>query len=130
MEKKTINEEQFRKLVIREASKFLSEEKSPSIETRKPATKRKVTFDKVESLISEIESMNKSISSIVFSEESSEEIISESFKNDSRRNFDVMTHNSKKNINHASEGEKDKWNRMLKYNIPSDENRWIIKSQN
>lgn len=123
MEKKTINEEQFRKLVIREASKFLSEEKSPSTETRKPVAKRKVTFDKVESLISEIENINKSISSIGLSEENSEEIISESFKNDSRRDFDVIAHNSKKNVNHASEGEKDKWSRMLKYNIPSDENR-------
>lgn len=123
MEKKTINEEQFRKLVIREASKFLSEGKSATTKTQEPKANRRVTFDKVESLISEIEGINKSISSISFDDVSESEVLSEGRKVDSKRNLDVIEHNSKKNVNHSSEKEKDKWNRMLKYNIPSDENR-------
>lgn len=123
MEKKTINEEQFRKLVIREASKFLSEGKSAITKTQEPKANRRVTFNKVESLISEIEGINKSISSISFDDVSESEILSEEQKVDSKRNLDVIEHNSKKNVNHSSEKEKDKWNRMLKYNIPSDENR-------
>jgi hypothetical protein len=64
MDKKVVNKEQFRKLVIEEAKKFISEEDLSPAENTEKETKRRVTFDKVEGLISEMESMNKSIKSL------------------------------------------------------------------
>lgn len=127
MDKKIINEEQFRKLVVNEAKKLMSEEANlPMIEEGK--IKRKITFDKVESLIKEMENSNKSITSINLSDElytDKEEVIKESKeeKNKPNRNLDVLEHNRKKDFKHINEGEKDKWNRMLNYEIPSDEDR-------
>lgn len=126
MDKKVINEEQFRKLVISEAKKFLSEEKnSPAPEKNiAPTSKRKVTFDKVESLIKEMEQMPKSIKSISFDDvaDNSNNIVEAKSKKPNR-DLDVIEHNKKKNIIHVNEGEKDKWSRMMNYQIPSDENR-------
>ena len=128
MDRKVINKEQFRKMVIEEAKKFISDDKSLAEEK----TSRKVTFDKVESLISEMKSINKSISSII--EESSESIVVNSeiekmtdpgamWSPNKDRDLDPIKHNEKKNIMHVNENEKDKWNRMLKYEVPSDEQR-------
>jgi hypothetical protein len=127
MDKKVINEEQFRKLVISEAKKFLAEDENSSTpeENVAPKSKRKVTFDKVESLIKEMEQMPKSITSISFDDEvadNSSEIMEEVSKKPNR-DLDVIEHNKKKNIIHVNEGEKDKWNRMLNYKIPTDEER-------
>ncbi len=126
MDKKVINEEQFRKLVISEAKKFLSEEKnSPAPEKNNaPTPKRKVTFDRVESLIKEMEQMPKSIKSISFDDvaDNSNGIVEAKSKKPNR-DLDVIEHNKKKNIIHVNEGEKDKWSRMMNYQIPSDENR-------
>ena len=127
MDKKVINEEQFRKLVISEAKKFLAEEEKSTTPEKNiaPESKRKITFDKVESLIKEMEQMPKSITSISFDDEvadNSTNIMEENGKKPNR-DLDVIEHNKKKNIIHVNEGEKDKWNRMLNYNIPSDENR-------
>jgi len=125
MDKKTINEAQFRKLVIEEAKKFISEE-APVV---KVEAKRKITFDKVETLINEMETMNKSISSLVTESDidMSEPIKSEDpsgmWTPRKERDLDVNEHNSKKNTIHVNEGEKDKWNRLLKYNVPSDDER-------
>lgn len=125
MDKKTINEAQFRKLVIEEAKKFISKE-SPVV---KVESKGKITFDKVETLINEMEAMNKSISSLVTENDIN---VFEPLKNEEsigmwiprkERDLDVNKHNNNKNTTHINEGEKDKWNRLLKYNIPSDEQR-------
>jgi len=119
MEKKTINEAQFRKLVIEEAKKFISEEEVSAV---KPEAKRKITFDKVETLINEMENMNKSISSLSLDLDS-KEVVEEGVSAKPNRDLDVVEHNKKKNITHVNEGEKDKWNRMLNYQVPSDDER-------
>ena len=119
MDKRVVNEKQFRKLVINEANKVISEE-----EKKAPKTKRKITFDKVESLIKEMKKSNKSIASITtdsISDESEEIVKEEKYK--PNRDLNVIEHNKKKNIIHVNENEKDKWNRMLNYEVPSDEER-------
>lgn len=122
MDKKVVNEEQFKKLVIKEAEKIISEGKD------KTQSKRKITFDNVESLIKEMEGSNKSITSIDLSEElytEEEVIINENIDEVPRpnRDLDVNEHNRKKNINHLNEGEREKWNRMMNYKVPSDDER-------
>ena len=123
MDKITINEEQFRKLVIREAKKILSEEVISKKEDKKeaPAPKRKVTFERVESLIKEIEGMSKTLSSIKVDEDIVKPIVTE--KKTVKRDVDMGEYNKKKNVIHVNENEKDKWNRMLNYKIPSDNER-------
>jgi len=130
MDKKTINEEQFKKLVINETKKIFSEESPALKENITPKSERKITFDKVESLIKEMEQVSKSIKSISLNEIATKQttehdakltVVKEASK--PNRSFDVDSHNNKKNITHVDEGEKDKWNRMMKYQIPSDENR-------
>lgn len=124
MDKKIVNEEQFRKLVIKEAKKYLSEEEqAPSTVDNNPEPKRRVTFDKVESLIKEMEERNKSITSISLAIEPSDEVIEESKEDKPKRDLDVIEHNRMKNVKHVNEAEKDRWKRMLKYDIPSDEER-------
>jgi len=123
MDKKVINEEQFRKLVIKEAGKILSENFDDAPEAKGSRT---ITFDKVESLIKEMKDMNKSISSINM--DIKEEVIEEvkeikEAKKGPNRGLDVNEHNKKKNITHVNEGEKDKWSRMLNYEVPSDNER-------
>jgi hypothetical protein len=87
------------------------------------AERRRVTFDKVNTLINEMEGMNKSISSLSIGLDS-KEVVEESEKKASpKRDLDVNEHNKNKNIIHVNEGEKDKWNRMLKYEVPSDDER-------
>lgn len=123
MDKKILNEAQFRKLVIEEAKKFISKKEASQPIVIENKEIRKISFDKVESLINEIESMNKSISSLTIdSEEVIEEIVKLK-KNKQDRDLDVIEHNKKKNILHVNEGEKEKWERMLKYSIPSDDKR-------
>ena len=117
MEKKVINEEQFKRLVIEEAKKYMSEDTEKSINSKK-----RITIENVESLINKIESKNKSISSIkldnVFSESKGLELDKKI-----SRDIDMDNYNSKKNIIHINEEEKGKWQRMLNYEIPSDEKR-------
>lgn len=119
MERKVVNEEQFRQLVIEEAKKYISTDAS---EDKVPAC-RKITFESVESLIGKISEKNKTISSIKL-----DEVIFESSDKSSKidkitRDTDMGAYNNKKNVIHVNEGEKDKWQRMLKYEIPSDEKR-------
>jgi len=119
MDKKVINEEQFKKLVIKEAGKIISESKG---DVQKNS--RKVTFDSVENLIKEMETSNKSISSINLIDElytEKEGVISE--VNKPNRDLDVNKHNKNKNVKHINEGEKDKWSRMMNYKVPKDEER-------
>lgn len=128
MDKKVINKEQFKKLVIKEAKKFISEEDLSPAENTEKETKRRVTFDKVEGLISEMESMNKSISSLFEGEENfvggpqaSDEHLTWTPNKD--RDLDVNDHNKKKNFKHINESEKDRIKRMLDYNVPKDDER-------
>jgi hypothetical protein len=122
MDKKVINEEQFKKLVISEAKKFLSEDKSEEPSTDN--VKKKFSFDKVESLISEMEDMNKSISSLIdINDQPEAEDKNEGWTPKQERDLDPIEHNKKKNIMHVDEGEKDKWKRMLDYKIPKDDER-------
>jgi len=128
MDKKVINKEQFKKLVIEEAKKFIFEGDSSSVENVKKEANRRVTFDKVESLISEMENMNKSISSLF---EGSENLIGGPKASDehltwtpkAERDLDPIEHNKKKNFKHVNESEKDRIKRMLSYNVPKDEER-------
>ena len=126
MDKKIVNKEQFTKLVINEAKKYLSEETDDKKEV-KIKSDRKISFSEVESLINEMEKMPTSISSIIKNDrENIEEvnnIENESWTPNEKRDFDVLEHNKKKNIIHVNENEKDKWKRMLDYNIPKDEER-------
>ena len=131
MDKKVINEEQFKKLVISEAKKIFSEEENTETTAK---DKRRVTFDNVESLINEMENMNTSISSIL---DAANDAVSdaandapstidesaENWKPNQDRDLDAIEHNKKKNIMHVNESEKDKWKRMLGYEIPNDEER-------
>lgn len=125
MDKITINEEQFRKLVIREAKKILAEEKeAKEIKKESPESKRKITFENVENLIKKMDGLSKSISSIKFDEESVKEVVSEKIENKQmKRDIDMDEYNKSKNIIHVNEKEKDKWNRMMNYKIPSDNER-------
>lgn len=126
MDKKVINESQFRKLVISEAKKIIVSENE---EKETSNNKRRITFSNVESLISEMESMNTSIMKTLMDGESVKEVVSESedpvgmWTPKKERDLNPIEHNKKKNIMHVSEGEKDKWNRMLNYRIPSDDER-------
>lgn len=122
MDKKVINEDQFKKLVINEAKKIFSEdEKSTHIQGEKIKEAKKFSFDDVENLINEMEVMNTSITAISLeSKKISEEVIEEAEPN---RNLDVNEHNRKKNFKHINENEKDRIKRMLNYNVPKDEER-------
>jgi len=128
MDKKVINKEQFKKLVISEAKKYISEnsEKDDSKEMIK------VSFSNIESLIKEMENMPKSIKSIISeTNNSSETLIGGPEATDEHlgwvpkkeRDLNVFEHNSKKNIIHTNENEKDKWKRMLDYKVPKDNER-------
>lgn len=122
MDKQIINEEQFRKLVIKEAKRIFSEE-----ETNTPAIEsKKIHFDDIKKLINEMEDMNKSITSLnpTLTEEVIEESIDEvQEETKPERDLNVNEHNRKKNVKHVNEDEKDRWNRMLNYNVPKDEER-------
>jgi len=118
-------------MVIEEAKKFISEDNASAKENNK----RVVTFDKVESLISEMQSMNKSISSIIEETDQADTSTKENtgeekmvdpgamWTPNKNRDLNPIEHNGKKNITHMNENEKDKWNRMLKYEVPSDDER-------
>jgi hypothetical protein len=129
MDKKVINEDQFRKLVIKEAKKIFAEDDktTPIVEGKKPETSSRIKFDDVEKLINEIEGMNKSITSISLSVKD-EEVIEESAEaveetKGPNRDLDVNEHNRKKNTKHVNESEKDRIKRMLDYNVPKDGDR-------
>ena len=127
MDKKVINEDQFRKLVIKEANKIFSdEEKSAPITEGKVEQKSKFSFEDVENLINEMEVMNTSITSInLVAKKDTEGVIEESNseKESPKRDLDVIEHNRKKNVKHVNESEKDRIKRMLSYNVPKDEER-------
>ena len=122
MDKKVINEDQFRKLVIKEAKKIFAEDDktTPIVESKKTETTKRIKFDEVEKLINEIDGMNKSITSISLSIKG-EEVIEET--KGPNRDLDVNEHNRKKNTKRVNESEKDRIKRMLNYDVPKDGDR-------
>ena len=127
MDKKKINEEQFKKLVIKEAKKTFSEDikSTPTMDNGKLETK-KLSIDEVEGLIKKMEEMNTSIAALSLevigeSKSASEEKIEE--YNSPNRDLDINEHNKNKNVIHVNEKEKDKWSRMMNYKVPKDEDR-------
>lgn len=115
-------------MVINEAKKFIDEgDKSTPENINTEKSKRKITFDKVESLINEMDNMNCSISKIELDNISPENGIQimeeEKSEISEKRSMNIDEHNKKKDFKHTNEGEKDKWKRMLDYQIPKDEER-------
>jgi len=143
-----MNKEEFKKHVIAEAKKYLfSKENEVPAETLKTikenvsievteVAKPAITAADIKRLAEEMKKINKTI-------DLRNPLISESEKSlvgtileegdihlthkDSNlrkeRELDVDDINKKKHISVQNEGEKDKWNRMLNYNVPNDEER-------
>lgn len=131
-----MNKEEFRKYVIAEAKKYLfSTENAKSVESPKTIqetvkvkpTTCNITPSEIKKLAEEMKQINKIIDLrnplISESEESLVESIINKNKPSKGTPLNLDEINKKKHINHQNEGEKDKWNRMLGYNIPSDEER-------
>lgn len=127
MNKKVINEEQFKKLVINEAKRLFSESKKSAPVVKKIETKpKRLTIEAVENLIKEMEGLNTSINKLSLSilDESKIELNNKPDTLEGpKRSLDVIEHNKNKNINHVNENEKETWNRMMKYKVPKDEDR-------
>lgn len=129
-----MTEEEFRKYVITEAKKYLYPiDNKKSIKDVQPVnennkiTKSSITPSEIKKLAEEIKKINKKIDFrnplILESDSNLIQTILESSIPKTERRLDVDAINKSKNINFKNEVEKDKWNRMLKYDIPSDENR-------
>lgn len=136
-----MNKEEFKKYVIAEAKKYLfsTENETPAENlntikeskdiTSKPATLEwKLNPSEIKKLAEEIKKLNKKIDLrnplISESDESLVETIINEHKSTIReRQVDVDNINKKKHVPFQNEGEKDKWNRMLNYDVPADEER-------
>ena len=136
-----MNKEEFKKFVIEEAKKhiFAPEKDVPAFikenvkieATSVEKKKLSITPDEVKSLAEEMKQLNKSIDfrNPLFSDES--ELISESEnKKESlkpsekiKRYDDMKDYNKGKGVHHLDESEKDKWQRILGYNVPGDTER-------
>ena len=90
-----------------------------------------ITPNKIKKLVDEMKKINKKIDlrNPLISEISNNSlsiVLDESIYNTiaiKERELDVDEINRKKNLNHTTESEKDKWSRMLKYDVPTDESR-------
>lgn len=131
-----MNKEEFKKYVLTEAQKYLFEKDKTQPSPLKTIKENHVVPSKIEEgtidpiqikkLAEEIKKINKTIDlrNPLISE--SEESLVESILNNAIPLKDralVDDLNRKKHIAFQNEGEKTKWERMLKYNIPSDEDR-------
>jgi hypothetical protein len=144
-----MNKEEFKKYVIAEATKYLFSTENKAANNIQENAEEKVLVKKklmnaesapineskvklnpssIKNLAEEIKKINKKIDlrNPLISE--SNESIVEAILNENKstlreREVDVDEINKKKHIGFQNEGEKDKWNRMLGYNIPSDEER-------
>ncbi len=136
-----MNKEEFQKYVITEARKYLFSQTEGEIPAETLKTIKEnvtieataVTADKlnpsqIKNLAEEIKKINKKIDlrNPLISE--SNESLVETILNDNKnllreREVDVNEINKKKHIPFQNEGEKDTWNRMLGYNVPTDEDR-------
>ena len=92
-----------------------------------PINEGKLNPSEIKNLAEEIKKINKKIDLrnplISESNESLIETILNENKTIRERHVDVDDINKKKHTSFKNEGEKDKWNRMLNYNVPDDENR-------
>lgn len=133
-----MNKEDFKKYVIAEAQKYLFsteneipvnkiQENSAPANTFIPINEGKLNPSEIKNLAEEIKKINKKIDLrnplISESNESFIETILSENKTIRERHVDVDDINKKKHTSFKNEGEKDKWNRMLNYNVPDDENR-------
>lgn len=132
-----MTKEEFKKYVLAEAQKYLfsTEKGTPEVIKENaqvditPDTSLSITPSDITKLAEEMKKINKTIDLrnplISESDESLvETILNENAKEAGRtRVLDVDDINKKKHIPFQNEGEKDKWNRMLNYDIPTDEDR-------
>lgn len=129
-----MTKEEFKKYVLAEAQKYLfSPEKDvPAVVKENvqviatPANTPSVEPSDIKKLAEEMKKINKTIDlrNPLISE--NEESLVETILNENKskeRYLDVDDINKKKHISFQNEGEKDKWNRMLNYNVPDDESR-------
>ncbi len=92
-----------------------------------------ITPDQIKKLVGEMKKINKKIDlRNPMISESNDSIVSSILEEDAKnkavpreRQLDVNEINRKKNLGHISESEKDKWKRMMKYDVPDDESRNI-----
>lgn len=90
----------------------------------------KITPEQIRKLAEEVKKINKKIDlRNPLISEGQTSIVSnilentESEKTIRERHLDLDSLNKSKNINHVNESEKDRWKRMMKYDIPNDETR-------
>ena len=130
-----MNQEEFRAYVIAEAKKYLTQE-TPKVSKEKPKViesvvvpvKPSIAVSDITRLVDEMKKINKSIdlrNPLIFEGEGSmvESIMQEGKDALRERELDVDGINKQKQISFQNEAEKEKWNRMLKYDVPNDENR-------
>ena len=130
-----MNQEEFRAYVIAEAKKYLTQE-TPKVSKEKPKViesvvvpvKPSIAVSDITRLVDEMKKINKSIdlrNPLIFEGEGSmvESIMQEGKDALRERELDVDGINKQKHISFQNEAEKEKWNRMLKYDVPNDENR-------
>jgi hypothetical protein len=133
-----MTKEEFQKYVIAEAQKYLftTEDKVPADSLKVIKENVTIKTEKISPinpsdilrLAEEIKKINKKIDlrNPLISESNEslvESILKENQSSVIERHLDVDGINKKKHISFQNEAEKDKWNRMLNYNIPDDEKR-------
>lgn len=133
-----MNKEDFKKYVIAEAKKhlFSTENELPAKPLniiKENATivdnrENKLNPLEIKNLAEEIKKINKKIDlrSPLISESNEsfvENILKENKSTLRERDVDVDEINKKKHIGFQNEGEKDKWDRMMGYNVPTDDDR-------
>lgn len=131
--------EDFKKYVLAEAQKYLFSKESEvpadvlklikeNVVITTTSIKPAITPSEVKKLAEEMKKINKVVDLrnplIAESDESLvESILNENKTKIRERELDVDDINKKKHITYQNEGEKTKWERMLNYNIPNDEER-------
>lgn len=133
-----MTKEEFKKYVLAEAQKYLfsTENEIPADSLRvikenvtisteevefKPAS---INPSEVKKLAEEMKKINKVIdlrNPLIVSNETISENIEK--KVEDKRTLNVDSINKNKHIGFQNEGEKSKWERMLNYNVPTDEER-------
>lgn len=132
-----MNQEEFKKYVLSEAKKYLF-----SLENETPTNLNKIKENvninveetsskpasinpsEVKKLAEEMKKINKVIdlrNPLIISEETSSETVTK--KVEDKRTLDVDAINKNKHIGFQNEGEKNKWDRMLNYRVPTDDER-------
>lgn len=135
-----MNKEEFRKYVIAEAQKYLFSKENEAA-TKSPKVISENTDNEIDKnaspivdasdikrLAEEMKKINKKIDLrnplISESDDSLVETIMKNSKIGTKgAPLDLEKINKTKHINFQNEGEMDKWNRVIKYDVPSDEER-------